>query len=161
LNVYFELIDDLSQKSVEFYSVKLGDDSLFEFEKFDDKDFPNHEEELQIIYSVINQMQFRGAKHYFFKHEGPANALPKVTQEIIEANKDDLGLRLYCIRLTDNVVVLLNGDIKTKQDPAECENVKVHFKNAIKIAKKLDKAILGREINYQQRDCLQHYEIEI
>jgi hypothetical protein len=161
LNVYFELIDDLSQESVEFYSAKLGDDSLFEFEKFDGKDFPNHVEELQIIYSVINQMQFRGAKHYFFKHEGPANALPRVTQEIIEANKDDLGLRLYCIRLTDDVVVLLNGDIKTKQAPTECENVKVHFSNAIKIAKKLDKALLDREINYQKRDCLQHYEIEI
>lgn len=161
MKVLFEKIEELSEEYVEFYSAKFGKDTLFEFEKFEENEFPKHQEELQIIYNVINQMRKRGAKNYFFKHEGPANALPKVTQEIIEANKDDFGLRLYCIRLTDNVVILLNGGIKTKIDPTECSNVKEHFNNAIKIAKKLDKDLLAREINYQQFNCLEQYQIEI
>ena len=161
MKVLFEKIEDLSKENVEFYSIKLGEDILFEFEKFEENDFPKHLEELQIIYNVIDQMRYRGAKSYFVKPEGPANALPRVTQEIIEANKEDLGLRLYCIRLTDNVVVLLNGGIKTNIAPTDCPNVKEHFKNAVKIARKLDKDLLNKEINFQEFNCLEHYEIEI
>jgi hypothetical protein len=161
LKVVFEIIDDLSKNEVEFYSVKLGTNALTEFEYFDARDFPKHLEEIQIIYSVINQMQYRSAKHFFFKPEGPANALPRVSQAIIDANKEDLGLRLYCIRLTDNVVILLNGGIKTKQNPKECPNVKLHFDHALKIAAKLDKALLQRDISYYETNCLADYEIEI
>ncbi len=125
----------------------MGDNPVSEFELFDEKKFPKHVEELQILYAVINQIQFRGAKHFFFKPEGSANALPRVDQVTIDANKEDLGIRLYCIRLTDHVLVLLNGDIKTTNKPKDCPNVKLHFENAIKIAKKLDAFLMDKEID--------------
>jgi hypothetical protein len=59
------------------------------------------------------------------------------------------------------VLVLLNGDIKTMNNPKDCRNVKPHFENAIKIAKKLDDLLFDNEINYQQYDCLVNYETEI
>ncbi|HEY6083442.1 MAG TPA: hypothetical protein VIU45_08295 [Chitinophagaceae bacterium] len=159
--VKFDKIEDISDGIVKFYSVRLRDNMLTEFEIFDAKDFPNHIEELEIMYATINEMKIRGAKPYYFKPEGPANALPKVKQKIIVANQKDFGLRLYCIRLTDEVVVLLNGGIKTQRDPKNCPNVKPYFEMAIKIAKVLDKALVDKEINYQEIDCLDHFEIEI
>ncbi len=161
MRVTFEKIDELSTSKVEFYSVKLGDCSLAEFQKFDNKEFPQHLEELQIAYKTIKEIGKRGARSYFFKFESAAHALPIVSQAIMDANKEDFGLRLYCIRLTDNVLVLLNGDIKTDINPINCKNVKEHFSNANKIAKRLDKGLLDREINYQTIDCLINYEIEI
>ncbi len=161
MKVYFEKITEFSGAVVDFYTVLLDDDAFYEFEKFDNTDFPEHAKELQIMYAVIDEMQERGAKKYYFKEENAANAIPIVTQHIINANKKDFGIRLYCIRLTDNVVILLNGGIKTKKLPIDCPNVKQHFKNALKIAKQLDKAIIAKEINVQQKDCLQYYEIEI
>lgn len=157
----FDKIWEISNETVEFYSAKLGENELFEFELFEEKEFPKHSEELQVIYSVFNQIRKRGAKQFFFKNEGPANALPIVTDEIKTANKVDFGLRLYCVRLSDNVVVLLNGDVKTVLNPRNCDNVKEHFNNAYKIAQKLDKLVIGKEINFQYRDCLVNFEIEI
>jgi hypothetical protein len=157
----FDKIWEISNETVAFYTAKLGENELFEFELFEEKDFPEHGEELQIIYNVIDQIRKRGAKQYFFKHEGPANALPIVTDAIKTANKVDFGLRLYCIRLSDNVLILLNGDVKTTLHPEKCENVKVHFRNAYKIAQKLDKLLIAGEVNFQYEDCLVNFEIEI
>ena len=139
MKVYFEKITEFSHAVVHFYTVIFDDEDLYEFEKFQDTDFPEHTKELEIMYAVIEEMQQRGAKLYYFKEENAANAIPKVTQNIIYANKKDFGIRLYCIRLTDNVVILLNGGIKTKKLPIDCPNVRQHFNNAIKIAKRLDK----------------------
>lgn len=159
--VEFQKIEEISDGRVDFYSARLGENELYEFEYFDGKDFSKHEKEIQILYNVIDQIKYKTAKQYFFKHENAANALPKVSPEIIKANLDDFGIRLYCIRLTDNVLILLNGDIKTKQNPMDCDKVRIHFMNAIKIANKLDKALLAREINYQNVNCLVGYEIDI
>lgn len=159
--VLFEKIDAISTREIEFYTVRLNNKSLTEFELFVDNDFPEHKKELNILYSVIDEMRIRGAKSFYFKPERGANALPKVSQEIITANKKDFGIRLYCIRLTDNVVVLLNGNVKTKHNPTECPNVQRHFDNAIKIARELDRLLNEGEVNYGKPDCLLNLESEI
>ncbi len=159
--VLFEKIDDISTEVTEFYTVRLNNNHLTEMELFEENEFPEHLKELETLYSVIDQMRSRGAKSHYFKPEKGANALPKVCQEIITANKKDYGLRLYCIRLTDNVVVLLNGEIKTKLDPIQCPNVQRHFDNAIKIARKLDRLLNEDEVSYEKPDCLLNLEFEI
>jgi hypothetical protein len=139
----------------------LDDNKLTEFELFVDKDFPEHESELEIIYNAIEEMQYRGAKSIYFKDESNANAMPVVTKAIMDSNKGDYGIRLYCIRLTDQLVVLLNGEIKTESKAQDCINVKKHFKNAVTIATKLDTLVINREINFQETDCLINLEFEI
>ena len=159
--VTFEKIEDFSSGKVDFYTIKLDDNELTEFELFVDKDFPEHESELEIIYTAIEEMQYRGAKSIYFKDESNANAMPVVTKAIMDSNKGDYGIRLYCIRLTDNLVVLLNGDIKTEPKAQDCINVKKYFKNAVIIATKLDTLVINREINFQETDCLTNLEFEI
>jgi hypothetical protein len=143
LIVRLDTIPGLSFGYVQFISAKLGKDPLSEFEKFDEKDFPQpqHITERQIIYTTIAKIGERGAKPFFFRHEGPAFALPgRVDQTLIELNPDDFGIRLYCGLLRPDLVLLLNGDIKTKQNPNECPNVGPHFRNAVKLMRVLLKA---------------------
>lgn len=141
--VSFEFIPGLSFRNVQFLSAKLGKDPLSEFEKFDEKDFPQpqHITERQIIYTTIRKIGERGARPFYFRHEGPAFALPgKVDQTLIESNPGDFGIRLYCGLLRPDLVLLLNGDIKTKRNPDECPNVGPHFRNAVKLVRILLKA---------------------
>ncbi len=141
--VGFGPIPGLSFKNVQFISAKLGKDPLSEFEKFDELELIKHQHitELQIIYATIRKIGQRGAKSFFFRHEGPAFALPgKVDQGLIESNPDDFGIRLYCGLLRPDLVLLLNGGIKTKLNPAECPNVGPHFRNAVNLVRVLLKA---------------------
>lgn len=142
LTVRFEEIPELSGGLVRFFSVKLGSDDVMEFEKFDELEFSSqgHRKEQQIIYATIEEIKSRGAKEIYFKPEGGAKALPKIKELSIE-NPDDFGIRLYCILINENAVVLLNGGIKTSLDPKSCPNVKTHFSRALKIADKLKKAM--------------------
>jgi len=143
LIVSFEDIPELSSELVRFYSVKLGSNTVCEFEKFDALDLidTNHLEERDILYTVLNEMKWRGAKRFFFKPEGPASALPRITALQADKNPYDFGLRLYCVWINENAVVLLNGGIKTKHDPLQCPNVKDHFSRAKKIAQKIDRGL--------------------
>lgn len=161
MKAVFEIIEDYSTELVEFYTVRLEDDELTEYEKFYEKDFPDHKEEIQIIDSIIIEIGLRGAKKYQFKHEGAADAIPFVSDEIKENNQNDWGIRLYCVRVNENVVILLNGDIKTNRDPERCDNVKPHFRLSRRIARGIDNAIAEKDINVTIIDCLNHYEIYI
>lgn len=147
---------------VQFYSVKLGTSKITEFEFFDNKDFPNHYEELQIIYNVINEMRVRGAKEFFFKNERNAEALPIVSQAIQDANKEDFGLRLYCKRMSDELLIIFNGDIKTHINPNSCVNVCNHFTRAVRIGFYLDKAVFSKDIDiYHHTNPFEDFELDI
>lgn len=159
--VCFEKIEDISHGKVAFYTVKLGDNQLTEIELFDSKDFSDHAQELKILYNAIDLMQIKGALKAFFKDEDAANALPVVPESLQVANGTDFGIRLYCIRINDNLAILLNGAIKTAHKNQDCENVRQHFYNAKRIAKAIDKMILDREINPVDANCFANLEIEI
>lgn len=91
----------------------------------------------QFIVEIGNK---HGADKRHFKHERRAEALPP-PYYIQPGEPNKYGLRLYCIRLTTEVVILLNGDLKTDDDPEKCNNCKNHFKLANKLSKKIDDAI--------------------
>ena len=97
-----------------------------------------------------------------FKHERSAEALPP-PYYIQPGQPNRYGIRLYCIRLGRGAVVLLNGDLKTHNDPEQCPKCKKHFQFANALARKLDDAIrekefflLGREVH-----LVDNFEIEL
>lgn len=57
---------------------------------------------------------------------------------------------MYCIRICDEVVILLNGGIKTAQKAQQCPNVAPHFTMANKVSKLLTQAIKDKEISIEQ-----------
>lgn len=161
MRVTFEKLAEISSNKLTYYSVYFGSEQLTEFELFDNKDFPEHLEELQILYNVIQQMSERGARAYYFINESSAEYLPRVPDKIKDANSSDYGIRLYCKRLADNLVVLLNGDVKTKSNPKQCNNVKKHYSRAIKIGLLLDKAIVNRDVDLNAVNPFEDFEIDI
>lgn len=146
----FIRIRDLSTRLVGFYTVQVEGEELSEFEKFDAKAFPENQKDFDRIYSILLRMGEREAKPYYFRTENGANAIPglkEVTKEEIE-NSPDYGIRLYCIRLTNNLVILLNGDVKTHLNPKQCPNVRKHFDFAIRLSTLIDKAKFNKIIQW-------------
>lgn len=98
-----------------------------------------------------------GAEKIHFKEERAAQRLPPPYHYIETDSRDDYGLRLYCIRLTKEIVILLNGGRKTNHNPEKCQNCSSHFKMANRIAVKIDEAILKKNIHLN----IENKEIEI
>ncbi|MEX6691272.1 hypothetical protein QTN47_27430 [Danxiaibacter flavus] len=158
----FEPIEDLCSDYLATYSVYLDDNPITEYEQFYEKEFPNHAEEIKEIDYILYQCTYRGAlSNFFYKHEGAASAIPYVKAEIIEKNTIDFGIRLYCIRLRNDMLILLNGDVKTHIDPAQCPKVSRHFALAHRLGRAIDKALGSRDLIFNHRECLQGEEINI
>lgn len=101
-----ELFDE--NDNLNLYTIRLKDEKLTEFEKFLEK-FPDdceYKEDIDIIISWINKITEKGALSRYFKPEGKygdgVGAIP------IETN----NIRLYCLRLSDKILILGNGGIK-------------------------------------------------
>jgi hypothetical protein len=105
------------------------------------------------LLKLINELgQREGTRKENFRHERNADALPPnyihLPTDDSEENSE-FGLRLYCCRFTPGIVVLYNGDLKTKHYPDDCPNVSGHFKFALRATKSIDQA---REDGYVQFD---------
>ena len=95
-----------------------------------------------------------GAKQrYFTRNEKSAQALPPEWSKL-QANERKLhvayqhNLRLYCIRLSDEVVILFNGGVKTpgRITAQECKVVRQYFYMANKLCQTIDQALRNKEI---------------
>ena len=105
-------------KKVTYYSIRLEEDSYSETEKFIlrfENDIQLHNELENILALLVILGNEKGAKNRFFRDESAAQALPP---EAKESKREkwvqfiDSNLRLFCLRLSDEVVILMNGGIK-------------------------------------------------
>jgi hypothetical protein len=152
-------IKELSTNKVRFYSVKLGSDTVTEFSKFQEKmaiESINKAELTEINLLLKRISKIEGAQEWLFRDEFSAEALPPRWPRFIEINEtNDFGIRLYCVRLSTGIVILLNGDRKTAQNPKNCKKCYPHFKIAVSISNQINKAI-------EEQQCeLDHISNEI
>lgn len=93
------------------YTLQFLRDNESEFEKFVSKfrDDAEFSEDFMRIASFIKRMLKSGASERYFRPEGKMNdsvvALPVISSK----------LRLYCLRLSDKILILGNGDVKNSQ----------------------------------------------
>lgn len=81
---------------------------------------------------------------------------PGKDREPVYIEYDDAGnehqvpndLRLYCMRISDTVVFLFDGDIKTAAKAQDCENVKPYFRQANQLTTLIDQALKDKEIKW-------------
>lgn len=91
------------------YTIIFDGENLSEFEKFIQKfkDNAQYQRDYQIIIYAIKKMSENGILERYFRYEGKRGsgvcAIPVTTSK----------LRLYCLRLSDRIVILGNGGIKT------------------------------------------------
>lgn len=112
-----ELIEE--HNIVNFYSIHLDNEELSELERFFEK-FPegcDYDEDIDTIIAWIDKIGENGALERYFRYEGKygdgVSAIP------IETSK----LRLYCLRISDKILIFGNGDVKSSATWQESETL--------------------------------------
>lgn len=101
-----ELIEE--HDAVNFYSIHMDEEALSELERFFVK-FPEgcpFDEDIDTIIAWLDKIGRTGALERYFRYEGRfgdgVSAIPIETS----------NLRLYCIRLSDRILIFGNGGVK-------------------------------------------------
>lgn len=151
-------ISNLRFELVQYYTIRVEGRGKSEFNDFTERmrREDRNSKELAEINRYIEQIgKFYGAYGQHFRHEGAAEGLPPPYHEFLESeNEQDFGLRLYCIRLSPSIVILLNGDRKTTLKAQNCDNCRKHFSLAQQVAKVINQAIADGyiEINEAEKE---------
>lgn len=90
------------------YTIQFLSDDTNEFDKFITK-FRNDAElnpDFQAIMRFVEQIMANGALERYFRREG------KMSDSVVALPVLKSKLRLYCLRLTDKILVIGNGDVK-------------------------------------------------
>ena len=102
-----ELIEEYEK--VNFYSIRMKGAELTELEAFFEK-FPEgsgYDDEIDVIISWLDQIAERGALERYFRPEGRyGDGVGVIPIDV--GNK----IRLYCLRLSDKILVFGNGGVK-------------------------------------------------
>lgn len=163
MNTFAQIVYLGKTDRVHLYSVQIGEEEP-EYVKWDRKHrgIPEVVEEYNDIRAWIRESicKVHGAKERFFRHEEAAVALPPNAQYL--TIKYHFNLRLYCFRIRDNVLILLNGGIKTQDRAQDCEVVGQHFRFANKVCRQIQAGIVDKLIIIQDDGQLTiHPEFEI
>ena len=120
-----ELVEE--HEAANFYSIRLEEHDLTELERFFEK-FPEgcgYDEEIDLLIAWLDHIGENGALERYFRTEGRygdgVGAIP------IETSR----LRLYCIRLSDRILVFGNGDIKDSATWEENETLSGYVETLI------------------------------
>jgi len=149
-------LESFQYKKVKFYSVQRESQDVTEFEDFLNRmeDIPAVEEDLINLIVWIKEIgQKYGAQKKFFRDEGTyadASALPPPGKTMRLKGIEVRGLRLYCLRANEHVVILFNGGLKTSQKAQDCPNVATYFNQANQLAKVIDQLFQQREITWNE-----------
>lgn len=152
MNIFaLEKFDDQGSRCT-FYTVRWEEAKWCETDKFFDKyecdiNFERAIQELAVFLTkkIGNEM---GALEDFFRFENTAQALPpsgkhKVGEVTI--NYGNFPLRIYCLRISDSLVVLFNGGEKTAEN-AQGGKTSMVFHEANQFAKRILEALHKKEI---------------
>lgn len=157
-------IEGFTGNRVKYYSVWVEGRESNEFKDFISRHIglSETEEQLNYLIRVLEKFSNEGARKHYFREERAFHALPPKARYL----EFDLGreqIRLYCLHVSDNIVFLFNGGIKTKDKAQDCKNVKTFFKEAEKFTQIIDDMIKDKQIvlNKNFTEILNYEEIEL
>ncbi|MBE6251879.1 MAG: hypothetical protein E7111_09595 [Bacteroidales bacterium] len=139
--VPFRLTED-----AEIFSIRIDGKGHTEFQKFlialKDVDNKYLQHDLKQILNSLNEIGQHGVKEYFFRPEGKMKdrvcAIPLLT---IPRRKSDGTLRLYCIRISEKLLIIGGGGIKTTQT----YNADITLSQHVDTLQKIDKVLSDME----------------
>jgi hypothetical protein len=154
-------IKGLKLTKVNYYTIWIDGNNNPEFLDFAERMNLNQKNktEFQELIVFINKIgNHYGALQKLFHHEAAADALslpyPYLEHIEIESESKDFGLRLYCLRFSESIVILFNGDRKTTLKAQECPNCSKYFKLAQRLSKAINTAVKDGSIIYQEDSLL-------
>lgn len=120
---------------VNFYTLRFPNEDT-EVDKFLNQ-FPEgceYDDDIDIIIKWIDQIGKRGALERYFRPEGKQN------DQVFAIPIETTSLRLYVIRLNEQIIVLGNGGIKTTRTYNEDPNLR----DCVELLQKVDRYIKTR-----------------
>ncbi|MBS5528113.1 MAG: hypothetical protein KHX42_08170 [Prevotella sp.] len=105
--------------NVGMFSICFDGNEESEFEKFlnEFKDNATYNKDFNTILLALSKIIDKGALERFFRNEGKMN--DNVKALAIDSRK----LRLYCLRISDHILILGNGGVKTTRTYQENEKL--------------------------------------
>lgn len=103
--------------NVGMFSICFDGDSKSEFEKFllEFKDNATYNKDFNAILLALSKIIDKGALERFFRREG------KISDHVSALSIDSRKLRLYCLRISDQILILGNGGVKLTRTYQEDE----------------------------------------
>lgn len=118
--------------------------------------------DLNLLAAWIEEIgQSRGASSRYFRFENAAAALPPPARIMAELGNSYCLLRLYCIRLSDEVVILANGGRKASQTVQNSPELMTHFRFANRMAQQLIELIQSGELVLKGKQIMNVETIEL
>lgn len=102
------------------YSIQFSSESESEYERFYNKfitDAKLNTDLLRIV-QVVDRIAHQGALERFFRYEG------KISDSVVALPVLKSKLRLYCLRLSDRILILGNGGIKNSRTYEEDDSLR-------------------------------------
>lgn len=125
-----------SNDLISMYSICFDGSAESEYEKFLNKfkEESTLNKEFQIILLALSKIIERGALERFFRMEG------KMNNDIYALSIDSHKLRLYCLRISDQILILGNGGVKETRTYQEDEELSGYVMDLQKFDKLLKQA---------------------
>jgi hypothetical protein len=149
-----EPIEDFTFDKVKYYSVRGENNECSEFIDFLERmeDEAEYEDDMDDLFFWLEEIGMRyGAMDRFFRQEGllsDTKALPPRAGIAASHGLAVSAIRLYCMKLSESVVILFNGGIKTTQKAQECPNVKRYFIEANQLTRRINELFHEKEIQW-------------
>ncbi|HLV41161.1 MAG TPA: hypothetical protein VKY37_02690 [Brumimicrobium sp.] len=151
-----------------FYTIRQvleeDEDLPSETEKFFRKFYAddNYKECVEEILDLLDYIgEKRGANIHLFRPESKADGLPKNEKKLCNDLCLDFAhfpLRLYCLRITDEILILFNGGIKDA-GKAQQSKSSMAFNEAQIFCTRIHKAFVEKEIRIEGNKIVGNQEI--
>lgn len=152
-----ELLLVNSSEKCTMYTIQFLSDDKSEFEKFILK-FRNNAEfnpDFQAIMSFVEQILSNGALERYFRREG------KMSDSVAALPVLKSKLRLYCLRLTDRILILGNGDVKNSRTYEENETLQGYVIDLQKFEQLLKQEMRSGNVRITEKDIVTDKTFEI
>lgn len=152
-----ELLLVNSSDSCTMYTIQFLSDDKSEFEKFISK-FRNDavlNTDFQTIMRFIEQILTNGALERYFRPEG------KMRDSVVALPILKSKLRLYCLRLTDKILVLGNGDVKNSQTYEEDATLQGYVMDLQKFENLLKQEMRSGNVEITEKEIKTHKTFEL
>lgn len=152
-----ELLLVNSSDSCTMYTIQFLHDEKSEFEKFISKFHQNAElnPDFQAIMRFVEQILANGALERYFRREGKMNdsvvALPVLKSK----------LRLYCLRLTDKILILGNGNVKNSRTYEEDKTLQGYVIDLQKFEHLLRQEVRSGNVEITEKEIITNKTFDI
>lgn len=152
-----ELLMVNSSESCTMYTIQFLSDDMSEFEKFISKFREDAvlNPDYQAIMRFIEQILSNGALERYFRREGKMNdsvvALPVLKSK----------LRLYCLRLTDKILILGNGGVKNSRTYQEDDTLQGYVIDLQKFERLLKQEMRSGNVEITEKEIITNKNFEL